>query len=111
VKGGYTSDGGEIVGEMNGNVLEGYWIENSSGERCATAKNGRHHWGRIRWTFDGGKFVGNWSYCDKPVAGGGGWTGERSGDVPRLRSSRRLFLQLLLRHGGGRRQIGRRHIQ
>jgi hypothetical protein len=82
VKGGYTSDGGEIVGEMNGNVLEGYWIENSSGERCATAKNGRHHWGRIRWTFDGGKFVGNWSYCDKPVAGGGGWTGERSGDVP-----------------------------
>ena len=82
VKGSYTSDGGEIVGEMNGNVLEGYWIENGSSERCATAKNGRHHWGRIRWTFEGGKFTGNWSYCDKPVAGGGGWNGERSGDVP-----------------------------
>ena len=82
VKGGYNNDGGEIVGEMNGNVLEGYWIENSSGERCATAKNGRYHWGRIRWTFDGGKFIGNWSYCDKPVASGGGWNGERSGDVP-----------------------------
>jgi hypothetical protein len=82
VQGGYNNDGGEIVGEMNGNVLEGYWIENSSGERCATAKNGRYYWGRIRWTFESGKFVGNWSYCDKPVAGGGGWSGERSGDVP-----------------------------
>lgn len=82
VKGSYTSDGGEIVGEMNGNVLEGYWIENGSAERCATAKNGRHHWGRIRWTFEGGRFSGNWSYCDKPVAGGGSWNGERIGDVP-----------------------------
>ena len=82
VTGSYTSDGGEIVGEMNGNVLEGFWIENGSAERCATAKNGRHYWGRIRWTFEGGRFTGNWSYCDKPVAGGGGWNGERSGDVP-----------------------------
>ena len=82
VKGGYANDGGEIVGEMNGNVLEGYWIENGSAERCATPKNGRHHWGRIRWTFEGGKFSGTWSYCDKPVASGGGWSGERTGDVP-----------------------------
>lgn len=82
VTGSYSSDGGEIVGEMNGNVLEGYWIENSSNERCASAKNGRHHWGRIRWAFDGNKFSGTWSYCDKPVAGGGRWTGERIGDLP-----------------------------
>lgn len=82
VSGSYTSDGGEIVGEMNGNVLEGYWIENGSSERCATAKNGRHHWGRIRWVFESGKFTGNWSYCDKPVTGGGNWSGERTGDVP-----------------------------
>lgn len=82
VQGSYTNDGGEIVGEMNGNVLEGYWIENGSSERCATAKNDRHHWGRIRWTIEGGRFTGNWSYCDKPVAGGGGWNGERIGDVP-----------------------------
>jgi hypothetical protein len=83
VKGSYTSDNGDIVGEMNGNVLEGYWIEKSSGERCATAKNGRHHWGRIRWTFDGGKFTGVWSYCDQPLpASGSNWSGERIGDVP-----------------------------
>jgi hypothetical protein len=82
VKGSYSNDGGEIVGEMNGNVLEGYWIENGSAERCTTAKNGRFHWGRIRWAFDGNKFAGTWSYCDKPVASGGGWNGERIGDVP-----------------------------
>ncbi|HNQ03039.1 MAG TPA: hypothetical protein PKH69_00355 [Thiobacillaceae bacterium] len=82
VQGRYTSDGGEIVGEMNGNVLEGYWIENGSSERCATAKNGRHHWGRIRWTFEGNRFTGSWSYCEKPVAGGGGWNGERIADAP-----------------------------
>ncbi|MDP2432075.1 MAG: hypothetical protein Q8O33_08590 [Pseudomonadota bacterium] len=80
VSGHYSSDGGEIVGTMNGNVLEGYWIENGSSERCATAKNGRHHWGRIRWTFDDSKFVGVWSYCDKPPpAGGANWSGERIG--------------------------------
>jgi len=82
VQGSYSSDGGEIVGEMSGNVLEGYWVENGSAERCATARNGRFHWGRIRWTFDGNKFAGTWSYCDKPVASGGGWSGERIGDVP-----------------------------
>ena len=79
VTGSYSSDGGEIAGEMNGNVLEGWWIENGSNERCATARNGRHHWGRVRWTFDGDRFAGTWSYCDKPVASGGGWNGERIG--------------------------------
>ncbi len=80
ISGSYSNDGGEIVGAMNGNVLEGYWIENGSSERCASAKNGRYHWGRIRWTFDGNKLAGVWSYCDKPLpAGGANWTGERIG--------------------------------
>jgi hypothetical protein len=80
VSGTYTNDDGEIVGEMDGNVLEGYWIENASNERCATAKNGRYHWGSIRWTFDGNKFAGVWSYCEKPLANSGtGWSGERIG--------------------------------
>lgn len=80
VTGRYSSDNGEIAGQMSGNVLEGWWIEDSANERCATAKNGRHHWGRIRYVFDGGKFTGQWSYCDKPL--GGGWSGERIGAAP-----------------------------
>lgn len=79
VRGNYTNDGGEVVGQMSGNVLEGFWIENGSSERCATAKNGRFHWGRIRYVFEGGKFTGQWSYCDKPLSGA--WTGERIGGV------------------------------
>lgn len=83
VSGAYSSDGGEIVGEMRGNVLEGFWIENSSNTRCATARNGRYHWGRIRWVFDGNRFAGSWSYCDSPVPkSGNAWTGERMGSTP-----------------------------
>ena len=83
VSGTYKSDGGEIVGEMHGKVLEGFWIENGSSKRCATAKNGRHHWGRISWAFDGNQFTGAWSYCDKPIpASGNRWTGERLGAAP-----------------------------
>ena len=81
VTGRYTNDGGEIVGEMNGNVLEGYWIENGANERCATARNGRYYWGRIRWTFTGDKFTGAWGYCDKPPTSGD-WNGERIGAAP-----------------------------
>jgi hypothetical protein len=82
ITGKYTNDGGEIVGEMRGNVLEGFWIENGSSQRCASPKNGRHHWGRIRWSFEADKFAGNWSYCDSPPPEkGSNWTGERIGQA------------------------------
>ncbi|MFN3593946.1 MAG: hypothetical protein ACK4TK_04610 [Thiobacillaceae bacterium] len=81
VVGHYTNDGGEIVGEMHDNVLEGYWIENGSAERCPSARNGRHHWGRIRFTFSGERFSGTWSYCDKPATGNS-WTGEHIDTAP-----------------------------
>ena len=83
VRGSYTNDGGEIVGKMNGNVLEGFWIENNASTRCVTPLNGRYFWGRIRWAFDSDKFAGAWSYCDKPVQIGAiSWSGERSGGGP-----------------------------
>lgn len=82
ITGNYTSDGGEIIGEMRGNVLEGFWIENGSSQRCANPKNGRHHWGRIRWSFEADKFVGAWSYCDNPPPEkSNNWTGERIGQA------------------------------
>ncbi|NTV95964.1 MAG: hypothetical protein HGA75_11205, partial [Thiobacillus sp.] len=80
VTGSYASDGGEIVGEMNGNVLDGYWIENGANERCATPRNGRYYWGRILWTFTGDRYSGTWGYCDKAPAGQR--TGERLGAAP-----------------------------
>ena len=75
VTGRYTSDNGEIVGAMIGNVLEGYWIEDSSSQRCSTPRKGRHRWGRIRYVFEGNHFSGQWSYCDK-----GSWNGNWSGE-------------------------------
>lgn len=83
VTGTYTNDGGEIEGEVKGNVLEGWWIENSSGQNCGVARNGRKHWGRIRWIFDDGRFVGGWSYCDAGVdPKATNWKGERIGAAP-----------------------------
>lgn len=82
VTGRYTNDNGEIVGELIGNVLEGWWIENSSNQRCATPRNGRYYWGRIRFTFSGNRFTGSWSYCDSPVPSQINWTGERIGAAP-----------------------------
>ena len=82
ISGKYTNDGGEIVGEMRGNVLEGFWIENGSSQRCASPKNGRHHWGRIRWSFEADKFAGAWSYCDSPPPEkGNNWSGVRIGQA------------------------------
>ncbi|HRH81290.1 MAG TPA: hypothetical protein PLW81_09615 [Thiobacillaceae bacterium] len=83
VTGSYANDGGEIEGEVRGNVLEGVWIENSSGQNCGVARNGRKHWGRIRWVFDGNRFVGGWSYCEGAVGPEDRrWTGERIGAAP-----------------------------
>lgn len=83
VQGTYTSDGGVIEGEVKGNVLEGWWIENSSGQNCGVERNGRKHWGRIRWTFEGDRFAGGWSYCDGQVKQeASNWKGERIGTAP-----------------------------
>ena len=76
VTGSYPSDNGEITGVMNGNVLEGFWIEDAAAHRCSSPKNGRYYWGGIRWTFnnDSNSFTGGWSYCnDNP--GASGWNG------------------------------------
>ncbi len=73
VTGSYTTDNGEILGTLRGNVLEGHWIEDDSAERCAEPKNGRHHWGRIELRFEGDRFNGKWGYCE------GSFQGELSG--------------------------------
>lgn len=76
VNGSYTNDNGELIGLMFGTIFEGFWIENSSDRRCSTPKNGRYHWGRATFTFDGNGFKGVWGHCDdKPARS---WTGTRS---------------------------------
>jgi hypothetical protein len=60
----YKQDGGAIEGRIANNILTGYWSEESSNRRCNTARNGRYHWGSLRFVFDGSTFKGAWGYCD-----------------------------------------------
>ena len=59
-------------------VLDGHWVEDGSGTRCATQREGSFHWGRIRYEFsaDWSTFQGGWSYCEE-APGSGNWTGTR----------------------------------
>lgn len=61
----YTQDNGTIEGEVSGSILTGHWSENSSLRRCSIPRNGRYHWGRVRFIFKDSSFKGLWSYCDR----------------------------------------------
>ena len=73
--GTYDLDGGIIIGELKGSVLEGKWSEEGSNTRCETSLNGRYHWGRFRFNFQGDKFTGTWGYCDAEPQSS--WTGTK----------------------------------
>ena len=80
VTGTYDQDGGRIIGNVEGNLkeLNGYWIENSSAQRCDVARQGSYHWGRVQFVLneDESAFDGQWSYCDAEPSSN--WTGKRT---------------------------------
>jgi len=70
VTGSYENGASEIEGRMADGVLEGFWFEPRSGQRCDRAMNGTYYWGKLRFDFssDFTRFEGLWSYCDQPVS-------------------------------------------
>tara|TARA_R110002167_G_scaffold46354_7_gene138419 strand:+ start:653 stop:1261 length:609 start_codon:yes stop_codon:yes gene_type:complete len=46
--------------------IEGYWHQANSDQRCDTARDGTHYWGRFQMNVprDRSGFIGFWSYCD-----------------------------------------------
>lgn len=74
----YDQDSGRILGEINGGVLHGHWIENDSNQRCGEPMEGSFHWGKLRFVFDPQQdsFEGSWGYCDETPASA--WTGSRT---------------------------------
>ncbi|WP_456322146.1 hypothetical protein [Hydrogenimonas sp.] len=68
VKGSYDYKNGKIYGTLIGNVLNGYWVQSSSGQRCSTPKYGSYYWGGVRFVYKNGKLVGKWGYCDKKLS-------------------------------------------
>ena len=76
VAGSYNQNEGRIVGTLLNNTLAGYWIEDSSSQRCSKPREGSNYWGRISFRFTTrDKFEGKWSYCGKKP--GSTWTGKR----------------------------------
>ncbi|MFV1962500.1 MAG: hypothetical protein ACC658_11810 [Acidimicrobiia bacterium] len=72
---------GRLVGTIRGSIIEGYWVEAGSSEKCSTSKDGSYHWGRIVATLEasGRRFNGKWGYCDENPTRE--WTGTCSGSV------------------------------
>jgi hypothetical protein len=80
ISGTYAQDNGAIIGTVTGMRFDGFWIEDGSGRRCDTAKDGRHHWGRLVFERTGDTLNGQWSYCDD--APSSSWTATRVGPLP-----------------------------
>lgn len=76
ITGSYPVDNGEVVGQIRGNILTGYWIEDKANQKCSYPKNGRYYWGKLMFVFDGNKFRGTWGYCDANPSITD-WTGSR----------------------------------
>ena len=80
VTGVYAQDNGHITGTFNNNVLDGYWYEDSSGQRCQSPRtNGAgqstYYWGGIKFQFSNDQFTGRWGYCESNSASP--WSGTR----------------------------------
>ncbi len=71
--GNYDNDNGRVSGSRNGNVLDGFWGEDTSGKRCEYARLGTNYWGKLHWVFNGKAFTGQYSYCDDAYSGS--WSG------------------------------------
>ena len=79
VTGTYSQDNGRIIGNVDDRrVLNGYWIEDGSSQRCNTAKDGSYYWGRVQFRLnaDETEFTGKWSYCNAVPTSA--WNGQRS---------------------------------
>lgn len=76
--GTYGSDNGRLMFQVQGDMLDGFWIEDGSARTCDAAKDGSDHWGRIFISFDEtfSSFSGAWGYCDDD-ADQGTWSGTR----------------------------------
>jgi len=63
-------------GTMKGSIFDGYWHNNDSG-KCSEKFN-TTRWGRVKLTFSGDEFKGNWSRCSDEIdPSKNEWTGTR----------------------------------
>ena len=59
---------GLINGTLDGDLLSGYWIQQTSQRRCTEQTFETLFWGRLELSFDSDDaFSGRWGYCDDMV--------------------------------------------
>jgi Beta/Gamma crystallin. len=48
-------------------TVEGYWFQQTSAQRCDSARNGTHYWGRFQFNFprQGRDFIGFYGHCEE----------------------------------------------
>ncbi len=63
----YTQKKGSMTGQIQGDQVEGFWMQESSKQKCSTQKNGSSYWGGFRITFTQGGYSGKWGYCNEPL--------------------------------------------
>lgn len=73
-----TAEDGSGAGVFSGEVepagdeaggydrVEGYWVQQSGSQRCDTAREGSHYWGRMQFNFmrDSNDYLGFYGHCD-----------------------------------------------
>lgn len=67
VSGTYPKYDGRIVGKVSADssTIDGFWIQPTSEQKCASQKEGSFYWGRLTFASPkGGAILGKWSYCD-----------------------------------------------
>jgi len=85
LRGRYGEDG-RLEGEVVDGVFRGYWVEDDSERPQPTRRDGSRHWGRVRFTVDGGSLAGAWSYGEAPPSRP--WDGSYRDEAAVLRAVR-----------------------
>ena len=82
IAGHYPERNGRMFATLAGDILSGYWVEDSSAQRCATLIDNSPYWGRFTFRFLPGyrEFSGKWGYCDS--APSNDWNGTKSDTKP-----------------------------
>ena len=73
----YAHRNGRVIGQLQGNVFDGYWTQDMSGRFCMNRQYDSSYWGKMVLTFNGDSYTGKWGFCND--APGSAFQGQRTG--------------------------------
>ena len=75
MRGTFDLNGGRIIGEVRGDIFEGYWIQDRSERTCNAVLDNSRNWGHVTLRVFGDRLAGRWGYCDEAYHAN--WDGKR----------------------------------